>query len=86
MASLSAPQTMRPGLFECLTRAGEAEFPGTPSQEWRDDFPATQFPPLKTQTAYITPQTSFSAPSNHTETDGFEVQILAACPRNAVGD
>jgi hypothetical protein len=82
MESLPATQILRPELFESLHRAGEVEFPGIPStQEWREDFPATQAPPREARNAYITPQTSFSVPSNDTETDGFDVKLLAACAR-----
>ena len=77
---------MCPELYGTLSRAREAEFPGIPStQEWRDDFPATQIPPRKSRTAYLTPQTSFTAPSNETDIDGFDIQALVGAPQTPAG-
>ncbi|ERF73548.1 hypothetical protein EPUS_08755 [Endocarpon pusillum Z07020] len=62
-------------------REAEAEFPGIPStQDWREDFPATQFPQSRPRNAYITPETSFTVPSDETEVDGFDLQVLVDVP------
>jgi hypothetical protein len=82
MESLQATLNLRSELLDSLVRAGEAEFPGIPStQEWREDFPATQVPPREPRNAYITPQTSFSLPSGDAERVGFDFQLLPASPR-----
>jgi hypothetical protein len=65
-----------------LFKAVEGEFPGIPStQEWREDFPATEIPPRRSRSAYLTPQTSFTALADETEIDGFDHQTLALAPR-----
>ncbi len=69
-----------------LSRAAEAELPGIPStQDWREDFPATQFFQRKPRNAYITPETSFTVPSDETEADGFDLQALMAPQTPASG-
>lgn len=65
-----------------LSSTGEVEFPGIPStQEWREDFPATQIPPRRPRSPYITPETSFNVPSGEPEIDGFDIQTLAGAPQ-----
>ena len=65
-----------------LSWAAEAEFPGIPStQDWHEDFPATQLPQFKPRNAYITPETSFTVPSDETEVDGFDLQALEDGPQ-----
>ncbi|KAF7512949.1 hypothetical protein GJ744_012052 [Endocarpon pusillum] len=55
---------------------------GIPStQDWREDFPATQPPQSKPRNAYITPETSFTVPSDETEVDGFDPQVLVDAPQ-----
>jgi hypothetical protein len=68
-------------MSEMLSCSGQYEFPGIPStQEWHEDFPATQFPLHKPRAPYITPATSFNVPCDEAEVDGFDIRILQDAP------